>query len=181
MRRPLLALLLVAYAAVFVRFPAWSSASAPFDPLEPRGREVERAIDAGQFAAALPIARELLAAHADDATVLFWLAEIHRGLGRPADEAVALERVLRLTRQADAACPALPEAYARSGDTVRSFDAYERCASAGATDAERWFDLATAYAAAGRVSDAETAFATSRTLDPTNPRLPPPSDTETGR
>lgn len=181
MRRTLLALLLVAYAAVFVRIPSWSGASAAFDPLEPRGREVERAIEAGQFASALPIAQELLTAHADDTTVLFWLAEIHRGLGRHADEAASLERVLRLTRHADGVCPALPEAYARVGDAARALEAWERCASTGATDAERWFDLATAYAAAGHAADAEKAFATSRALDPTNPRLPPASATEAGR
>lgn len=172
MRRSLLALLFVAYAAVFVRLPGWSGGAAPFDPLEPRGREVERAIETGQFAAALPIAHDLLAAHADDATVLFWLAEIHRGLGRHGDEAAALERVLQLTRHAEVVCPALPEAYARLGDSTRALDAYERCAAAGAADAERWFDLATAYAAAGRAAAAETALATSRTIDPTNPRLP---------
>lgn len=181
MRRLLLTLLFVAYAAVFVRFPTWSGAAAPFDPLDPRGREVERAIEAGQFATALPIARDLLAAHADDTTVLFWLAEIHRGLGQHADEAAALERVLRLTRHGDAVCPALPEAYARQGDAARVLDAYERCASASRGDAERWFDLATAYAAAGRPADAGKAFATSRTLDPTNPRLPSLDTAEAGR
>lgn len=172
MRRLLLTLLFVAYAAVFVRFPGWSGAAAPFDPLEPRGREVERAIEARQFATALPIAQDLWSAHADDTTILFWLAEIHRGLGHHADEAAALERVLRLMRHGDAVCPALPEAYARTGDAARALDAYERCASTTAADAERWFDLATAYAAAGRAADAGKAFATSRTLDPTNPRLP---------
>lgn len=172
MRRLLLALLLLAYAAVFVRVPAWSRGSAPFDPLEPRGREVERAIEDGRFGAALPIAEDLLAAHPDDPTILFWLAEIQRGLAHPDDEAAALERVLRLTRRADAACPALPEAYTTLGDPARALDAWERCAAAGASDAERWFDLGTAYAAAGRAADADRAFTTSRTLDPTNPRLP---------
>lgn len=141
---------------------------------------MERAIEEGQFPSALPIASELLTAHADDATVLFWLA-IHRGMGRHADEAATLERVLRLTRHTDGVCPALPEAYARVGDAARALNAWERCASAGASDAERWFDLATAYAAAGRAADAGKAFATSRLLDPTNPRLPPVSATEAGR
>ncbi len=172
MRRPLLALLFVAYAAVFVRLPAWSGAPAAFDPLEPRGREVERAIAAGQFDAALPIAEDLLAAHAGNPTVLFWLAEIHRGRTRHAEEAAALERLFQATQHAESVCPALPEAYGHLGDAARALDAYERCAAAGASDAERWFDLANAYAAAGRTADAERAFATSRTIDPTNPRLP---------
>lgn len=171
MRRLTLAVLLAAYAAVFVRFPAWGR-DAAFDPMEPRGREVEMAIEAGRFAQALPMTQDLRVSHPDDPTIQFWLAEIHRGLQRPAEEAAALEHLLRLTNFADAACPALPEAYARAGDTARALDAYTRCAGAGATDAERWFDLGVAQAAAGNDAEALAAFATSRALDPTNPRLP---------
>ncbi len=174
MRRLILAVLLLGYAAMFVRLPSWGGAARAFDPLDPRGREVERAIEAGRFGEALPIARELQTAHAADPTVTFWLAEIFHGLRQPAAEAAAWERLLALTGQADGVCPALPEAYAAAGALTRSLDAYERCAAVAPDDAERWFDLGTAYAERRRDADAARAFDRSRALDPSNPRLPAP-------
>ena len=172
MRRLIIALLFIGYAAVFVRLPSLDRAGRPFDALDPRGREVERAIEEKRFAEALPIARDLRRAHAADPIVVYWLAEIYRGLGQAADESAAWERVLQLTGLADAACPALPESYARAGERARAVDAYERCAAAAPDDPERWFDLGTAYSSGGRRVDAENAYAKSRALDPSNPRLP---------
>jgi tetratricopeptide (TPR) repeat protein len=171
-RRPLLALLVVVYATVFVRLPSFGSAHR-LDPLDPRGREVERAIEEDRFADALPIARTLDAADSSDPTVAVWLAEIHHGLRQPVEEAAFWERVLR-AKQADTACPPLADAYAAAGDDRRALDAYERCAAVARDDPERWFDLAAAYLSRGRAGDAEQAFARSRALDPSNPRLPPP-------
>jgi predicted Zn-dependent protease len=171
-RRLILAILFASYAAVFVRLPSVGAGGRGFDPLGPRGREVERAIEEKRFADALPIARELQSAHGADPVIAFWVAEILGGLGQSAEEAQAWERVLSLTGKADAACPALPDAYAKSGERGRALDAYERCARAAPDDPERWLDLGSAYAAEGRHVDAERAYAESRFLDPSNPRLP---------
>jgi Flp pilus assembly protein TadD len=167
----MLAALLAAYAALFVRLPQLGESNA-FDPLDVRGRQVERDIEVGRFGDALPIARDLARAHPGDPVIAYWLAEIHRGLGHRDDEADAWERVFELTRSAEAACPGLPESYAASGKAVQALNAYERCASAGQGNAERWLDLALAYRSAGRTQDAERAIAKSRELDPSNPRLP---------
>lgn len=172
MRRLILAFVFASYAAVFVRLPSFAVGDRGFDPLVPRGREVERAIEEKRFADALPIVRELQSAHGADPLVAYWLAEILQGLGRPAEEAQAWEHVLRLTGLADAACPALPEAYANAGDRVRALDGYERCAAAAPDDPERWLDLGGAYEADGRSAEAEQAYAKSRALDPSHPGIP---------
>jgi tetratricopeptide (TPR) repeat protein len=174
-----LAILLVGYAALFVRLPSIGRSAAPFDPLEPRGREAETAIEEGRFKDALPIVRELANEHDADPVIAYWLAEIHRGLGEANDEARAWERVLDLTGSADFACPALPEAYTHAGDHDKALGAYERCASAGGDDAERWLDLGAAYAAAHRDREATIAYEKSRALDDSNPRLPGPVDDST--
>jgi len=170
-RRLILALLLAAYAAVFVRPPSVGGRSA-FDPLEPRGREVERAIESSRFADALPIADDLRSEHADDPTVAYWRAEIFRGLGRARDEAAAWEDYLRLSHHPDAACPALGLAYREADEMARSLDAFERCAAAAPQDPERWMDLAGAYEKDGRPADASDAFHRAASLDPGNPRIP---------
>lgn len=171
MRPLILATLLASYATLFVRIPTPGTGGA-FEPLSARGREVERAIEEKRFDDALPIARDLGKAHPDDPTVAYWTAEVYRGLGRHAEESSAWERVLTLTQAADAACPALPMAYEAGGQTDAALDAYVRCATIGRDDAERWFDLGRAYAHAGRQQEADDAFAKSRALDASNPRLP---------
>jgi Flp pilus assembly protein TadD len=79
--------------------------------------------------------------------------------------------VLALAGPADAACPALPEAYSSAGDQPRALDAFERCASLAPDGPGRWIDLAGAYARSGRPQDAEAAAAKARALDPSDPRL----------
>jgi Flp pilus assembly protein TadD len=77
--------------------------------------------------------------------------------------------VLELTGEADASCPAMPEAYARAGQVRRALNAYEQCADAAPGDPERWLDLAAAYAAADRPAGAERALSHARELDPQHP------------
>ena len=178
MRRLVLAVLLLGYVALFVRLPSFGNGTRAFEPLDPRGRKAETAIEERRFAEALPIVRDLSAEHASDPVIAYWLAEIHRGLGHPREESAAWEHVFELTASADFACPALPEAYTRGGDREQALHAYERCASAGPDDAERWLDLGAAYAAAGRSTDAAAAFEKSRALDGSNPRLPPATSAE---
>jgi hypothetical protein len=127
-RRLTLALLLVGFAWIFGS-PSFSRADASFDPLSPRGREAERAIEEGRFADARPIVVELQKTHADDPVLAYWMAEIEHGSGTASAEAAAWARVLALTHEADAACPALPNAYARAGDSARARDGQERCAA----------------------------------------------------
>jgi Flp pilus assembly protein TadD len=174
-RRLVLVVLLVGYVAVFVRLPSFGRGGRAFEPLGARGREAETAIEEQRFADALPIVRDLAAEHASDPVIAYWLAEVHRGLGHVDDEAKAWEHVFELTASADFACPSLPEAYTRAGDREGALRAYERCASAGTDDPERWLDLGAAYGAAGRPTDAAAAYEKSRTLDGSNPRLPMPT------
>ncbi|HUR35243.1 MAG TPA: hypothetical protein VM032_15675 [Vicinamibacterales bacterium] len=171
MRRLLLALLLAGYAAVFVTVPSVRGGARPFEPLGPRGREVERAIEERRFADALPVVKALAIEYPADATVAYWLAETFNGLDQFADEARAWERVFELTRLADAACPALAAAYARAGDAARALDAHQRCAAAASDDPERWIDLAAALAGAGRAADAAAAIDRARAIDPAHPAL----------
>lgn len=169
MRRLTLAILLAGSAATFVRLP--SVDGHEFDPLDRRGREVERAIAAGDFDAARPIVEQLAVTYPDTPIVSIWLAETYRGLGRPSDEARAWETVLRTAALPDAACPALPEAYRRSGDGPGALDAFKRCAAAAPDDPERLADLADAYAAAGFASDAAETVRRIALVDHTHPRV----------
>ena len=172
MRRLVLAVLLLGYIALFVRLPSIGRGARAFEPLDARGREAETAIEERRFSDALPVVRDLAREHASDPVIAYWLAEVQRGLDHPREESAAWEHVLELTASADFACPALPESYTRAGDGAQALRAYERCASAGPDDAERWLDLGAAYAAAGRPTDAAAAYEKSRVLDPSNPRLP---------
>jgi Flp pilus assembly protein TadD len=167
----ILAVLLVGYGAVFLRLPSLGATRA-FDPLEPRGRQVESDLAQGRFEDALPIALALEAAYPSESVIPRWLADIYHGLGRDADEARALERVLALTADAEAACPDLPIAYGQAAQPQDALAAYERCANLAPDNAERWLDLGAAYTSAGRDASAERAYETSRAIDPSNPRLP---------
>jgi tetratricopeptide (TPR) repeat protein len=169
-RRLVLVLLVAGYAAVFAPRPSRDGAHG-FDPLEPRGRHVERLIEESNFTAALPLADELWSARHDSPTIAFWRAEIFHGLGRPAEEAGAWEDVLRLGLP-DGACPNLALAYQAAGDRHRALDAYQRCAAAAPDDPERWLDLGFALKAANRPADASEAFQRAVALDPTHPRIP---------
>jgi predicted Zn-dependent protease len=166
-RRVAFALLLAACAWVFVR-PSFSHRRTTFDPLDVRGREVARAIEERRFADARPIAADLESAHPDDPIIAFWQAEIAGGLGQR-DEGDRWARVLALTQDADAACPAMPDAYEHAGEAQRALEAYAACAKAASDDPERWLDLARAYSSAGRTSDAERAMSRARALDPDHP------------
>jgi Flp pilus assembly protein TadD len=183
-RRLLLAILLVGYAGVFVGVPSFARGGRAFEPLDTRGRDVERAIEQGRFADALPFVQALSVQHENDPTLAYWTAEIYRGLTQHAAEAAAWERVFDLTHTADAACPALARAYESAGDETRALDAYQRCASAAADDPERWLDLGRAYATRGMAADADAAFEKVRALDPFHPALTrwaaPPIQANTG-
>lgn len=169
MRQLILAILFAGSLATFVRLP--SADSGVFDPLEPRGRQVERAIEAGAFETGRLVAEQLSAEHRDAPVVAFWLAEIYRGLDRTSDEARAWENYFRITAQPDEACPALPQAYLRLGDPARALDAYTRCAAAAPDDPERLVDLADGYEAAGQTANASDTLHRLSLLDPAHPRL----------
>ena len=169
MRPLILAILLAGSLATFVRLP--SADDGAFDPLEPRGRQVERAIAEGAFETARPVAEQLNLHYPDTPVIALWLAEIYRGLGRTSDEAAALERYLQSAGRPDEVCPALPQAYRRLEDASRAIDAYRRCAQAAPDDPERLVDLADALAAAGREADESDALQHLASIDPAHPRL----------
>jgi hypothetical protein len=99
-RRLTLALLLAGYALVFVRVPS-PGAGRRFDPLDPRGRQVEQAIESHDFTRALPVALDLDAAYPGDAVIAYWLTEIYTGLGRAADADASWHRYQAATGGSD--------------------------------------------------------------------------------
>jgi hypothetical protein len=94
-RSLLLVALLGGYAVVGLHLLDRSTSTA-FDPLEPRGRHVERAIEQRRFAEALPVALDLQRAYETEPVIAYWLSEIYRGLGRSHEEVDAWETYLRL-------------------------------------------------------------------------------------
>jgi Flp pilus assembly protein TadD len=159
-RTLLAAALLAGYASLFLHVSA-PVARRTFDPLEPRGRQVELAIETGRFADALPVARMLHAEYPTDLTVLYWMGEIYRGLGRAADEAASWQEYARHSGAPEAACPFLPIALAKSGDEIGALQAYERCVRAdrdALDDPEQWRDLAVEYERRGRMDLAHGVY-----------------------
>ena len=135
MKRSLLFALLLAVYAAPLGEAWWSSraASRAFDALQPRPREVERAIAARRFADALPMAAGLERSYPREPLIAYWQAEIYRGLGRPAEEVAAWERYMALSpaygEAAEETCPALAEARERLGDRAGALRERARCAA----------------------------------------------------
>jgi Flp pilus assembly protein TadD len=172
MRRLVLVILCAAYAVAFFGRPSFGPGRrAGFDPLDPRARRVEQAIEQQHFDDALVGLHELESTFPSDPTVAYWTAETQRGLGNAVEEAEAWERVLQQAKATGAACPALPLAYARAGDENRALDAYQRCATMTPGDPEHWVELAGAYRHVGRIAEASGALAKAHELDPSNPEL----------
>jgi len=159
------------YAIVLVRVPTGFGPGRTFEPLEPRPRVVSQLIAARQFAEALPLAVELRQSYPDEPEIVYWLAAIHHGLSAWRDEAAAWEDYIRVSATPEAACPALPEAYARLGDVSKTLAAYERCRALDPQNPDRLFDLAIAYERSGRGSDAIPLYRQAAALDPHDPAL----------
>lgn len=169
-RTVLLALLLAGYAATIVGVGG-AGGERGFDPLQRQGRQVEAAIETGRFAEALPLAQELRRAHPADLTILYWLGEIHRGIGDAAAEAAAWQEYARASPTPYEACPALPIALTTIGDAAGAQQAYESCAAWAPDDPERLVDLAAALARRGDVERARAAYERVLAVDPGDPRI----------
>ncbi len=121
-------LLLAVYAAVLGRTAAARLVRAGgFDPLAPQAAAVETLVVAKRFAQALPLAVQLQQAYPREPLVAYWLARIHHGLNRPAEEADAWEAYVRLSSEPLDACPAWPDAYRRSARPDLEREAAHRC------------------------------------------------------
>lgn len=165
-----MALLLGLCAAAFVRWPGDSDYR--FDPLDPPGRQVELAIETQRFADALPIAQDLRTAYPDDPLVLFWLAEIYRGLDRPKDELTVWDAFLRVSSAPWEACPWLPEAEARAGRADAALRRYHDCVGFAPDNPQRLLDLAAAQIDRGQKHEALLTYAKAAALDPHDPGIP---------
>ena len=87
------------------------------------------------------------------------LAVIYQHLGRPADEAVAWERVVAVSPTPVDACPALPDAYVRAeGLSARALDAFERCVALDPKNGDMLFNLGHARERTGRSDLAVAAY-----------------------
>jgi len=169
-RTLLIAALFLVYAAVILRVPA-RGGIAKFDPLDRRPHQVESLMVAGRFAEALPLAAELRRNFPNEPEAAFWLATIRHALGQAEAEGEAWEDYVRLSSEPVDACPAWPDAYARTGRSDRALATYERCAALDPRDPERLRDLADAYTRAGRRDAAAETLRRAVALDPDNPAL----------
>ena len=142
-----------------------------FDPLNPRGRHVEEALETGRFADALPVALSIREAFPEQPQVWYWLAEIYHGLDRPSDEAEAWDTFVSMTPARAAACPEWPQAHARAGHDQAAMRAYEQCVTFAPDDPERLIDLADALASRRRMDAARAAYARAAALDHADSRL----------
>jgi tetratricopeptide (TPR) repeat protein len=140
-----------------------------FDPFLPLARTVERRVEEGRFAEALPMAADLDRTYPREPQIAFWLARIHFGLHDTAREIDAWESYMRDSPAPGEACPALPEAYERAGRGDDGLRAYERCAGADPDSADRLIDLGDAYARRGEAAQAVAQFTRAKALDPDNP------------
>jgi len=123
-----LAAVLALYVAVLGRGPMGRLlGGADFDPLGPRPSAVEQLIAGGRYAEALPLARELHGVYPDEPLVFYWLATINHRLARWPDEADAWAEYVRTSAAPTEACPAWPDARARSGDEARARAAALQC------------------------------------------------------
>lgn len=157
-------------ATAFVRWP--DAGERRFDPLSPPGRQVELAIETRRFADALPVALELRSAHPDDPVVLFWLAEIYRGLDQTEDELDTWDAFLRLSSAPWEACPWLPEAEARAGRVDAALQRYRDCVGFAPDNPQRLLDLAGAQLEHGHRDEASLTYAKAAALDPHDPAIP---------
>ncbi len=167
----LFAALLSGYCAAFAHLGP-PRRGPHFDPLDRQGRQIELAIEAGQFDEALPVARALRTTYPASLDVLYWLGETYRGLGRVADEIEAWREYARVSASPGDVCPALPLALARAGDPAGALREFEACVSHDPGDPDRLIDLAEEHARQGQVDRARIAYKQARALDPGDPRIP---------
>ena len=94
------------------------------------------------------------------------LARIYAGLGKPADEAAAWERFLRVSPTPEDACPTVADAYWRAGDRAKSLDASIRCRDFDPLNGELNYYLGRAYERAERADDARAAYEEALRVEP---------------
>jgi Flp pilus assembly protein TadD len=169
-RRTLVLLALAAaYAAAIGGVPGSWRARARFDPLAPRPHAVESLIVAGRYDEALPLVKELRDNYPGEPIVAHWLARVDGARADWAGAAASWEEYVRLSPSPLAACPDLPKAYDRLGQTERALNAYRRCVDVDPNDPERHLDLGRAYERAGRAALALACYRRAAALDPTHP------------
>jgi hypothetical protein len=121
-KRTLLFVALAAlYATAFQRVYAPRDASG-LDPVGPKARQIESAIESRAFADALPLAREMQTAYPQEPLVDYWLAVIYRGLDRTADEVTAWNAFSTHGGAPREACPDVAEAQERLGQHQQALE-----------------------------------------------------------
>jgi predicted Zn-dependent protease len=137
-------------AAVFalevLGIPARVSPASDWDA---SSRRADKLIAARRFADALPIALDIQRQHPDDSGAFRRLARVYAGLGRPADEAVAWERLLAVAPATQDVCVRLSTVYQRLDRPVNVVSTAERCLAFDPEQPELRADLAAAHAALG--------------------------------
>ena len=109
---------------------------------------------------------------AESGAILFWLAEIHRGLHRPLDEISTWEAYLQLASAPAHACPWLPEAEARAGNVEGALKRYRDCVTFDPAEPQRLLDLARYLAGQHRSHEAAAMYERAAALDPDDPAIP---------
>lgn len=93
-------------------------------------------------------------------------ARIFAALNRPADEAAAWERFMRVSPTPEDACPQVAEAYMRAGDAATSLATSERCRDFDPLNGELNYFLGRAYERANLPDKAEAAYREALRVEP---------------
>lgn len=165
--------LLGTYYLTLFGFATATPAAAPLvDPALSRDIEAsQEAFSARLYGDALEPTKRLTERLPSQAIYFDRLARIQHELGRPRDEALAWEGVLRTSPTPVDACPMIASAYDRSGDAVRALDAYERCVAAEPQNPDLLLFLGRAYNTANRAQDAQRVLEQALALSPDYPDI----------
>jgi tetratricopeptide (TPR) repeat protein len=166
-------ILLAAYSLTLFGSRTATPAAAPLvDPAISRDIEISReAFSARHYGDALEPTKRLTERLPSQAIYFDTLARIHHELGRFQEEARAWEGVFRTSPTPVDACPMIADAYDRSGDAVRTLDAYERCAAAEPQNPDLLLFLGRAYNAANRTQDAQRVLDQALAISPDYPDI----------
>ena len=129
------------------------------------------AFSAGRYAEALEPTERLSSQFPSQALYFDRLARIQRELGRPRDEARALEGVFRASPTPEDACPMLAVAYEKIPDPAGALDAYERCVEVDPKNPDMLLFMGRAYNGAGRAEEARQVLERAVAIAPEYPDI----------
>ncbi len=125
-----------------------------------------KAFDNRNWAAALEPTTALVERFPNQQVFAERLARIYAALGKPAEEAAAWERFLRVSPTPADACPTVSEAYYRAGDHAKSLETSVRCRDFDPLNGELNYYLGRAYERAEKPDEAREAYEEALSVEP---------------